>query len=73
MFPRRGDIYECPQCLLRVVVVHGCHFSELQTEDLRCCCGATPVLLQSGSESGDEAHLNKIIEAELRHEAHNQF
>ena len=68
MYPRRGDIYECPQCQLRFVVVHGCHFSELQTDNLRCCCGETPILLQSGSESADEEHLNKIIFAELRRE-----
>jgi hypothetical protein len=72
MFPRRGDIYECPQCLLRFVVVNGCHFSELQTESMRCCCGGIPVLMQSGSESATESHINKIIEAELRqrHEEH---
>jgi hypothetical protein len=68
MYPRRGDIFECPQCLLRFVVTHGCTFSELQAEKMRCCCGAEPVLMQSGSESATESGINKILEAELRWE-----
>jgi len=45
MFPPPRRYYECPQCLLRIVVGERLHFSELQTDNLRCCCGATPVLL----------------------------
>ena len=67
MYPRKGDIFECQQCQLRFVVTNGCHFSELQTENLRCCCGATPILLQSGSESAEELEINRILQAELRH------
>jgi hypothetical protein len=68
MIPRRGDIYECPQCLFRFVTIHGADWPDLEAEPLRCCCGETPILLQSGSESATESGINKIIESELRAE-----
>lgn len=68
MVPRRGDIYECPQCHFRFAALHGSDWPELEAEQLRCCCGEKPVLLQSGSEVSSNFAENKIIESELRSE-----
>lgn len=70
MLLRRGDTLECPQCGAVVRMLHGTDWPPLQTGQFHCVCGAEYRLLQSGSESVDDARspddLNKILEAEER-------
>jgi hypothetical protein len=65
MLPRNGDLFECPQCSMLIEVRRGTSFTPLQCGDLHCCCGETMILLQSGSESVEDApeHINKIVRA----------
>ena len=65
---RRGDILECPQCLCRIEVVHGSEWPPIQTQPIRCWCGESMRLMQSGSESVEEpGGENKILHAADRH------
>jgi hypothetical protein len=62
MIPHRGDVFECPQCTLRVEVVREAEGPPLQLHTLKCVCGEELKLLQSGSESVDWHRFNKILE-----------
>ena len=68
MMPRKGDVYECPACHLSFTVTHGCEYSEFEADQLRCCCGATPTLKQSGSESATTEDVQEIRNEELAEE-----
>lgn len=66
MNPRKGEIYQCPQCGMRLDILRGCNWPTLQlTETWQCCCCASMLLLQSGSESvqGSQHGQNKIVDA----------
>ncbi len=62
MIPHRGDVFECPQCNMRVEVVRESEWPPLQLHEMKCVCGEELKLLQSGSESVDWHHFNKILE-----------
>lgn len=62
MFPRRGDVFECPVCGFRARVTDSPHVSPLMVKEKpECVCGSPMDLLQSGSESTDPGHDNKLI------------
>jgi hypothetical protein len=61
MTPRRGDVYECPQCQLQVIVLSGGHMAPLeQSSKMLCSCGEKFVLVQSGSSSSERVNLSSI-------------
>ena len=64
MLPRKGDIFECPQCGMRFLILRGAHVSPYDATHVKCSCGETPILLQSGSESAGDTVINKILSAE---------
>lgn len=62
MLPRHGDVFECQACAFQIRVLIAPQISPLALKDsLRCVCGSDLRLLQSGSESVDEQHNNKIL------------
>jgi len=63
MLPQKGDIFECPSCGLRLLILRGTHASPYDAAELKCICGETPKLLQSGSESAGDAVINNILAA----------
>jgi len=73
MFPRKGDMYECPACRLSFVIMHGCEYSEMQTEQMRCCCGSVPVMVRSGAEPAGDVDQHNIVQAELEYEHEHSF
>ncbi|HYF51922.1 MAG TPA: hypothetical protein VEJ63_21115 [Planctomycetota bacterium] len=69
---RKGEIYECRQCSLRIQVLEGSQFPPLQLAPPRCICGELLILLQSGSESVQDARdgVNKIVDADVPAHTH---
>jgi len=65
---RKGDIFECRQCSLRIKVMEGSQWPPLQLAPPRCICGEVLVLLQSGSESVENAKdgVNHVFEQPYR-------
>ena len=52
MAPHRGDVWECPSCLVRLQILSGAQGAEGFTlNHFACVCGDALVLIQSGSES----------------------
>ncbi len=52
MMPRRGDVYECLNCHLQLMVLSGAQTSGHQeTQKLLCSCSEKMVLMQSGYTS----------------------
>ncbi len=72
MMPRKGDIYECPACRLSFTITHSCEYSEFESDQMRCCCGAIPALKQSGSESVSGEDVQEIRNEELQEQEHEQ-
>lgn len=54
----RGDVFQCPQCLMTVKVMQETKANPAQLVVPRCCCGEPLILVQSGSESNANAPTN---------------
>ena len=55
MIPQRGDVYECPQCHLKLSVLESGQFSVYErAEGIVCSCGEKMTLQQSGSTSTEQ-------------------
>lgn len=60
MMPRRGDVYECLNCHLQLMVLSGARTSGLQeTDKMVCSCGEKLVLMQSGSTATKRSALEE--------------